>query len=142
MSTPGRVERRAAAGGGTLPPAPASDFTVGHGARSRSSARLAARFLFGALLGLAIGPPLLVATLGIWQEHDRAEARVQALAYVVQRDMARTGGPISDLAQRLRDWPAGADEAVTVSASGQADVHLQGHPDLLWRPRLAAQRSV
>ena len=94
------------------------------------------------MLALAIAPPLLVATLGVWQEHERAQARVQALAYVVQRDIARADGPISELAQRLRGWPGGVDEASTVSASGQVDMHLQGHPELLTRPRVVAQRSV
>jgi hypothetical protein len=54
------------------------------------------------LIGLAAGPPLLVATLGIWQQHERAHTRVQALAYVVQRDIARAEGPIGELAQRLQ----------------------------------------
>jgi len=42
----------------------------------------------------------------------------------------------------LQGWPAGADEASIVAARGQADVHLQGHPDLLLRPRWVAQRAV
>jgi len=142
MSSPVRVERRTAVDAGAGSPAPTSGFTAGPGARNRSSARLASRFLLAALLGLAIGPPLLLATLGVWQQHERAEARVQALAYVVQREVALADGPISELAQRLRGWPGGVDEASAVSASGQADVQLQGHPDLLARPRLVAQRSV
>jgi diguanylate cyclase (GGDEF)-like protein len=128
--------------GGPVSQPPASGIAAVPGVRNRSSARLAARFLVAALIGLAVGPPLLVATLGIWQEHERAHTRVQALAYVVQRDIARAEGPIGELAQRLQGWPAGADEASMVSARNQADVHLQGHPDLLTPPRWVAQRSI
>jgi diguanylate cyclase (GGDEF)-like protein len=142
MSKPPRNERRASVDAGPASQAPASGIAAGPGVRNRSSGRLAARFLVAALIGLAVGPPLLLATLGIWQEHERAHTRVQALAYVVQRDIARAEGPIGELAQRLQDWPAGADEASIVSARGQADVHLQGHPDLLTPPRWVAQRSV
>ncbi|HSW25467.1 MAG TPA: EAL domain-containing protein, partial [Burkholderiaceae bacterium] len=142
MSKPLCIERRARVEGGLVSQAPASANAAVPGARNRSSARLAARFLVAAVIGLAVGPPLLVATLGIWQEHERAHTRVQTLAYVVQRDIARAEGPIGELAQRLQGWPAGADEASIVSARGQADVHLQGHPDLLTRPRWVAQRSV
>jgi len=140
MSSAARVER--GTDGGPMSQVPASGFSAGPRARNRSSARVAARFLLGALLGLAIGPPMLVANLGVWQEHERAQAHVQALAYVVQRDIAGADGSISEPAQRLRDWPAGDNEAITLSISGRADLHLQGHPDLLTRPRLVAQRSV
>jgi diguanylate cyclase (GGDEF)-like protein len=142
MGSPVRVDRRAAADSAPLTQAPASGFTAGSGARNRSSARLAARFLRGALLGLAIGPPLLVATVGVWQEHERARASAQALAYVVQQDIARAEGPMRDLAQRLRGWPTRGDEASTVSATGQVDIHLHEHPDLLTPPRLVAQHAV
>jgi diguanylate cyclase (GGDEF)-like protein len=142
MSSRDRAERRAPVDSGAVSQAPASGFTAGQGTRNRPSARLAARFLLAALAGLAVGPPLLVATLGVWQEHERAQVRVQALAYIVQRDIARAEGPIGELAQRLRGWPAGGEEASTVSASGQAEMHMQGHPDLLTRPRVVAQRSV
>ena len=136
------AERRAPADNDPVSQAPVSGFTKGQGARNRSSARLAARFLLAAVVGLAVGPPLLVATLGVWQEHERAQTRVESLAHIVQRDIARAEGPISELALRLRDWPASGDEATSVFASGRAEMHLQGRPDLLARPRLDAQRTV
>ena len=115
---------------------------AGHDARRRSGTAHAARFLLGALVLLAIGPPLLLAGLGIWQEHDRAQARVEALAFVVQHDIARSDGPISELTQRLRGWPTASDEASTVAPVGQAEMHLHGHPDLLTRPRVFARRAI
>ena len=117
MSKPLRIERCAPVDGGPVSRAPASGIAAGPGVRNRSSARLASRFLVAASIGLAAGPPLLVATLGIWQEHERAHTRVQALAYVVQRDIARAEGPLGELAQRVQGWPGGADEASIVSAS-------------------------
>jgi diguanylate cyclase (GGDEF)-like protein len=135
------VERRAAADNGPPSQTPTSRLHAGE-ARQHSGTGHAARFLLGALILLAIGPPLQVAALGVWQEYDRAAARVQALAYVVQRDIARGDGPLGELTQRLRGWPSAGDEAGTVSPRGQAEMHLHGHPDLLTRPRVFAQRTV
>ncbi|HET9208263.1 MAG TPA: diguanylate cyclase, partial [Burkholderiaceae bacterium] len=111
----------------------------------RSSAGVAARFLVAALLGLAIGPPMLVAGVGCWIEHERAQLSAQALAFLVQRDLAAAGASpsITELAARVGGAREGSvNEASTIGVAGQDAVRLHGHRDGLTAPRVGGSREI
>ena len=128
---------------GPISQALASGFS-GTGAARRSSARVAARVLIAALLGLAIGPPLLVGAVGIWIEHERAQSSAQALAALIQREGAATqeSSSVTAFAQRVAPLREGDDEAATITLADQTTQRLHGHSDALVPPRIGATREI